>query len=149
LVRGEWRDVWLAAKPPLAAKVGVLRHDFKEPVWGVAKFDSFCQRNKDGSLAAMWAKMADLMIAKCAEAQALRKAFPQDLSGLYTPDEMAQADNPQLPVYASWKSPSDAIDWAIEVTGLQREILEEEFAALPNDGKKAVAWVQRVTAIKK
>jgi phage recombination protein Bet len=149
---GEWRDVWLKRTPPVAAKIGVLRHDFKEAIWGVAKFDSFAQKNKDGSLTSMWAKMPDLMLAKTAEAQALRKAFPQDLSGLYTPDEMAQTEvveTPQEPVYANWKVPADAIDWAIQVTGLPKSILIEEFATLPNDGKKAVAWVNRVTAIKK
>jgi phage recombination protein Bet len=90
---GEWVDAWLSSDPPLAAKVGVLRADFTEPCFGVARFDSYAGRNKEGNLTRMWATMGDVMIAKCAEALALRKAFPQELSGLYTSDEMQQAAN--------------------------------------------------------
>lgn len=43
----------------------------------------------------------ETMIAKVAEAHALRKAFPQELSGIYTSDEMEQSERNQAPVMAS------------------------------------------------
>ena len=91
---GEWKEVWLDRdNPPSAAKVGVLRRDFAEPLWAVATWDQYAQRKKDGSLVSMWLRMGPLMLGKCAESLARRMAFPAELSGLYTEDEMGQADN--------------------------------------------------------
>lgn len=94
--RGDKHEVWLDREtPPSAAKVTVIKHytdgtTARFP--GIAVFESYADygKDKDGNkyLKAQWGVMPDHMIEKCAEAFALRRAFPNDLGGLYIEEEL-------------------------------------------------------------
>jgi hypothetical protein len=62
----------------------------------------------------LWAKMPHTMLSKVAEALALRKAYPQDLSGLYTGDEMAQSTE-ETPAYIKAHDSVDDLELAIDL----------------------------------
>jgi phage recombination protein Bet len=89
---GIWKDIWTADEPPCGARVGIIRHDFDQPVWGKALYSEFVQTYSNGEPTKFWVKMAANQLAKCAEALGFRKAFPREFSGIYTCDEMQQAE---------------------------------------------------------
>lgn len=62
---------------------------FTAVVW----WDEFCATDKDGTPTSFWRRMPRHMLYKVALAHAIRSAFQKQTSGLYTDDEMAQADN--------------------------------------------------------
>lgn len=88
---GEWKDVWLEAYPPSAARVALYKKGHTRPYVGQVTFKEYAQKGRDGNLMGLWATMPANQLAKCAEAQAWRKAFPAEVAGLYVHEEMAQA----------------------------------------------------------
>ena len=84
---GVWSDVWLSQNPPYAAKVGVIRKDFTQPLFAVALYNAYVQTTKEGKPVSRWSSDPAGMLAKSAEALALRRAFPQEMHGLVSPSE--------------------------------------------------------------
>lgn len=89
---GVWHDVWLGEPQELvAAKATVIRNG--KPFTHVALWREYVQTKRNGEPNTMWATKGANQLAKCAEAGALRKAYPQDYAGLYVDAELEHLAN--------------------------------------------------------
>ena len=91
---GHPHEVWLWNYPPAACKFVVRVDGRRFPA--TLNFGEYCQRKQDGDLTAMWQTKSSHQIEKCAEAEGLRKAFPNDLSGVILTDA-APLPDPDAP----------------------------------------------------
>lgn len=85
-----------------SATVFVKRYHPDSNQWNqfsaTAFFEEYCvyyydRDSRERKPTQMWAKMGHTMLEKCAEAKALRRGFPETLSGLYTAEELAQSSS--------------------------------------------------------
>lgn len=91
------------------ARIFIYRHGEWFPVKDEAYWDEYAQTffdkdEKVNKAKGQWAKMGRIMIAKCAEAKALRKAFPEDIGALYEAAEMDHMEGMRADL-----SPSEAV----------------------------------------
>ena len=85
---GSAHTVWLWDHAPTACNVTVVKDGKRFP--GVVRTASYAATNRQGDMVAQWRAQPDHMIEKCAEAFALRRAFPHDLGGIQLDDEVPQ-----------------------------------------------------------
>jgi hypothetical protein len=100
---GQWRDIWLSAEPPRAARAGIYIRGQREPVYAVALWDEWVQlqdewvydarekkRVKTGNkvVAPFWAAKPAHMLAKTAEMMVIKQACPAETDSL----ELAHLD---------------------------------------------------------
>lgn len=65
-------------------------------MWHEISATAFLREYMPSNGKGLWGQMPHVMIEKCAESRALRRAFPDQLSGLYSEEEMTQAIKPEL-----------------------------------------------------
>jgi len=81
----------------------VYRKDWTHPVYISVSVKESIQRKKDGNPNTMWRTKTATMVEKVASVRALRKAFVEQLGGMYDADEMGV----DLPPYAPESTPLD------------------------------------------
>jgi len=77
----------------IAVRVKVYRKGIARPFVGIARWSEYVHKTKEGQPTRFWQTMPHTMLAKCAEALAIRKAFPEDTGGLHITEETHRMDN--------------------------------------------------------
>ena len=113
------------------AKVFVKGYEY--PIEITVAFDEYVGRKSSGEINSQWSKRPATMIRKVALVQALREAFPEDLAGMYSTEEM-NVDDSILPVDVIEDIPTDAV----QTEGPAEAAAPVEAQPVPDDVQQAL-----------
>jgi hypothetical protein len=124
-------------REPWAVRVSVKRKDFDEPITSVVRFDSVAATQKRGEeivLTDMWTKRGDAQNAKCSEADALRKAFPEELGSLYLSEEIKNETPEEEKIAAV--TPASVVSMPVSAPAVDQTPATPTDAPRPNESPK-------------
>lgn len=107
----------------ILARVRVYRSDWPRPSIGVARWSEYVQKTKEGKPTKFWLTSPHNQLAKCAEALAIRKAFPKQLAKLYIKEEAGASGETEAEDVVS-----DAGDTAGAAAGFKTALLQAQNA---------------------
>lgn len=114
-------------------------------VSATAFYTEYVQKTKEGKATRFWDQMPHGQLAKCAEALALRKAFPMELSGIYTREEMAQSEVVEEAVEVKDEEASadqtEQFDTLLKVKGLNEEKVQQFLDQVSSTYKKSNGYI--------
>ncbi len=90
-------------KEIISGTIEIINKESPQPQKATALLKSYA-KTYNGQLQGLWGTMPDVMLLKCAESLALRKAFPEEVGGIYSNEEMDQAKNDIEAVNASYST---------------------------------------------
>lgn len=110
-------------------------------VAATAHFAEYAQTTKEGKPTRFWQQMPHVMLAKVAEALALRRAFPMELSGIYTADEMAHIEiEPEKP--AAREREADVLAKPDCITKAQAKVLVKRAELAGHSRVQLLKWLK-------
>lgn len=150
---------------PESCTVTIYRiiHGEKVPFCHTEYFEEACSTTKDGGLNSMWTKRKRGQLAKCAEAGALRKAFPEEIGNEYTVEEMQGKEitvggselfndsqkNNQSTIPDGYQDFEDTHLGDMRALAMEgTESLQAGYAELPQSKEKAFFWTTHKESLK-
>jgi phage recombination protein Bet len=120
------------AANPSSATVTVYKivQGMRCPFTARARWEEYYPGDSQGF---MWKRMPHTMLGKCAEALALRKAFPAEMSGLYVHEEMGQANGQVVEVMDASPAPPEPVIPKPKMVTSVKDRLYQRYAALAEE----------------